>query len=135
MRTIAIILGDNDFGSTFRNLLVTIKRVLEWHSVTSEPVWFPEVGRQLETIDEQNIEFMIRFLALPHYVAFQYSFNPKDYGGDKDKTSEDHLTSIGEYFSKLRVLFDEEAELDIASEVHDSGAWYLELQSGSIMSY
>ena len=120
MRTIAIILGDNDFGSTFLNLLETVERMFEWH--------------EDETLNEENVAFAIRALAMPHYVAFQYRFNPACYGR-QDLTVEEHLADISKYFNDLRILFDEEAEHDIATGDHDGGAWYLEIQSGTITGY
>jgi hypothetical protein len=140
MRTIAIIFHDNDFGTTFMNLLDTLKRVFEYHGANSEPLWLTAaMGRpQPEVLTRENVEYMIRMMVISHYAAFQYSFRPKDYGTDHEPSPvahEHHLAGIAEYLSKFRVLFDEEAEADIAKEWRNGEAWYLELQTGIIRSY
>ena len=116
MRTIAIVLGDNDFGNTFRPLLESVQRVLAYR----------------DDLTPENVETIIRQGALSHYVAYQFRFSMGGYGGGDMET---HFQSIRSYFKDLRVLFDEEAETDILTNDHDCGAWYLEIQSGVIAGY
>lgn len=113
MRTIAIVLGDNDFGTTFRHLLDGLKRVLEYHS---------------HSLNRADIELIIRRSIMAYYIGYQYRF---DLDGGQDMGGPD----MEKYLNGIRVLFDEEAEADIATKDHDSGAWYLELQSGTVASY
>jgi hypothetical protein len=120
MRTIAIVLGDNDFGSTFQALLETIKRVIEYRG-----------GVLSREASPENIEFIIRQSVMSHYLAFQYRF-ALVYG---HRSKEEHLAHLTDYLGKIKVLFDDVAESSIATEDHDSGAWYLEIQSGQIASY
>ena len=128
MRTFAIILGDNDFGSTFYAVLRTMRDVLTYHKRRMGPLG-------IETLTPEQTEVIIRNFAVPHYFAYQYSFNLRHYGGDPNLTQEQHLAHIADYFKKIKVLFDVAAETDIANEDHDSGAWYLELLSGTVASY
>jgi hypothetical protein len=118
IRTIAIVLGDNDFGNTFRPLLNGLKAVFE-----HRPDLAPE-----------EVELVIRQSIMAYYVGFQYSFYPGNYG-DGSRTNEEHLTRTAKYLTDVKVLFNAEAEEDIASKDHDGGAWYLELQSGTVAGY
>ena len=135
MRTIAIILGDNDFGNTFLNLLETLKRVLAYHGAISDEPWRSEVKahntRSDRVLTQENIKFIIQQMIMPHYIAFQYSFDERNYGG----TPEEHFAHLSKYLSKVKVLFDEEAEASIAEGWHDGDSWYLELLSGTVSSY
>lgn len=113
MRTVAIILGDNDFGNTFYPLLHSLREVIHFHD-----------GKVDEDFIRKVIIEGIRF----HYIAFQegmmYSFH--------------HAIKIDRIINsleKVKILFDEEAEKDIATKDHNKGAWYFELQSGNIASY
>jgi hypothetical protein len=112
VRTVAVILGDNDYGTTFEPLLNSVYRAYEWNGGLSTEV--------LEMSIRAGIEF--------HYVAFQQGqcHSQPGYRPVKDTVS---------YLSSVRVLFDEEAEADILQCDHDSGAWYLELQTGQVRSY
>jgi hypothetical protein len=111
MRTIAIILGDNDFGNTMYPLLETVKRIVKWHEGTGDMT-----QERVKDLILNGLEF--------HYRAFQQR------PGEKDNSS------TFEYLRKnTRILFDAEAETDIQNQNHDSGAWYLELQSGVVTFY
>ena len=88
--------------------------------------------REPEHINAGSISSMIRDMAVGHYMAFQYSFDLRDYHWT---SYDDHVKSVTKYFKKIRVLCDEEAERDIATSDHDGGAWYLEIQSGTIKGY
>lgn len=109
MRTVAVILGDNDFGSTFRPLLESIHRSLLWHGALSR---------------DSVIRLIHAGLGF-HYLAFQV-------GGSHDDQDADRTV---EYLGRIRVLFDEEAEADIQQGDHDGGAWYLEIATGNVFSY
>ncbi len=71
---------------------------------------------------------------MAYYVGYQYSFFPGSYG-DGSKTHDEHLAHTAKYLSGIKVLFNEDAEQDIATGDHDQGAWYLELQSGTVAGY
>lgn len=117
MRTLAIVLGDNDFGNTFHPLLKGLKAIL---------------ADRGEVLSRMDIEIIIRQSIMAYYVGYQYTFLPGDY---MSETHEAHLAHIAKYLSRIRVLFDEEAERDIVTEDHDHGAWYLEIQSGRVEAY
>jgi len=109
MRTILIHLGDNDFHSTFRNLLETVWNVLLYRgeeNLTKE---------QITQIILKGIEF--------HYFAFQNRF---------DKIDADNYNYIITYLHPMDILFDEEAEAFIEKRGGDSGSWYLEVQTGKV---
>jgi hypothetical protein len=121
MRTIAIVLGDNDFGNTFRPLLEGLKDIIEYHKPFE--------------LTKENIDLIIRQSIIAYYIGYQYRFDLQNYHVKVQKTEEEHLNSIWVYLKDVKILFDEEAEADIASKDHDGGAWYLELQSGIISGY
>ena len=112
MRTIALILDDNDFGATFRPLLVSLSRAL-----SIDPGLAPDAVRHAIYA---GIEF--------HYVAFQLRsrFNKPGHG---------KVQEVVDYLKAVKVLFDEEAEADVLNVGHDGGAWYLELMSGAVSAY
>lgn len=113
MRTIAVILGDNDFGNTFYPLMETIYRAVQWNDLTKYPV---EQAREfLTNAIKQNIK--------GHYHLFQR--DPGDVRWAWDSLD----------LEKVRILFDEEAEHDIQTADHNHGAWHLCLQTGKVYSY
>lgn len=107
MKTIAIVLGDNDFGNTFVPLLNSINKAIQYSNLPQESV---------EKCIRAGIEY--------HYMAFQL-------GGK----SNDRIPQTIQYLSKIRILFDKDAEKDIENEDHDSGAWYLEVMTGEVFPY
>lgn len=112
MHTIAVILGDNDFGNTFQPLLESVYRAILWQG-----------GLSREAV-EKAIRCGVEF----HYVAFQLG----------DRYTEEGCRKVEEtvrYLSDIQVLFDEEAEADIQSSDHDGGAWYLEMATGKVYAY
>lgn len=113
MRTIAIVLGDNDFGNTFRPLLEGLKSVLSY--------------REEGELKPADVEQIIRHSIMAYYVGYQHRFDLS--------YKDDRLTHTEHYLSGIKVLFDEEAENDISAGDHNGGAWYLELQSGTVCSY
>lgn len=115
MRTIALVLGDNDYGNTFRPLLESLNRAIQ-----QNPEMTPSA---VEHVARAGIEF--------HYLAFQKS----DEARHGDALPETDIRALEYLKQKLRVVFDEEAEADIMGAGHDSGAWYLELASGNVAAY
>lgn len=113
MRTIVIILGDNDFGQTFRPLLKTINRAIKCNDDLTTP-------EQVTTCIKEGVRF--------HYLTFQHRIRHTESTCYK-------IEKVIDYLSKIRILFDEEAESDIQTKDHDSGAWYLELATGNVYSY
>ena len=116
IRTVAIVLGDNDFGNTFVPLLGAVKLLLAHR----------------KDLDEAALATVVRRMALPYYVGWQYGFDPALYG---DGSEQEHLERTGKYLSGAKILFNEEAESDILSKDHDHGAWYLSTQDGAIQGY
>lgn len=113
-RTIAIVLGDNDFGMTFIPLLESIKNAFEWN--------------EMHKCTEEQLDLFIRNGIKYHYLTFQLGHRLGSSGyGPLEKTDE--------YLQHIKVLFNEEAEAEIMTADHDGGSWYLELQSGVIKSY
>lgn len=112
IRTIAIVLGDNDFSNTFRPMLNGLKLALDYRD-DCQP-------------NREQIELMIRKSILSYYVNYQYRF---------DLSTQEDLTVTERYLQYVKILFNEEAEADIQTKDHDGGAWYLELQSGVISGY
>ncbi len=104
---VAIVVNDNDYYSTFYNLLETVVRVLKWKPKTSK--------EHIEYLIKQGIKF--------HYLAFQ-------------ATEESNLEARESYLlKKVQILFNEEAQKDIDTKDHDHGAWYLVTHSSLINSY
>lgn len=113
MRTIAIVLGDNDYGNTFKPLLESLARAIKYNGEMSEAA--------VRTSILAGIEF--------HYLAFQH-------GSNHGAPGYAPTASTVEYLSKARILFDDEAEADICRlGGHDGGAWYLEVFSEHISAY
>lgn len=114
MRTIAIVLGDNDFYYTMKPLLESVARAIEWHSK-------PLPKEEIITIINAGIEF--------HYLAFQMAGKHNSTGYGTVESSVKYLTE------RIKILFDEEAEKDIETRFNNSEAWYLEIQTGEVYSY
>jgi hypothetical protein len=118
MRTISIVLGDNDFGSTFINLLESVYRFIKACSPFVEAFTSEEVVAEI-------IRAGIKF----HYLAYQH--DPR-----REVTEYNNVETTTKYLlDGIKILFDEEAELDILHIDHDGGAWYLEVYSGRVSSY
>lgn len=115
MHSIAIIVGDNDFGSTFRALLETIHEVVVY-SVDDLP----------EDVLIKIIKHGVKF----HYIAFQ---NRYDYLNQAE-SFEAHFNSTEKYLD-VKVLFDEEADGAYLNEDHDHGAWHLHIETCEINSF
>ena len=114
IRTVAIVLCDNDFHSVFPPMLETIKQIVKYHE-----------GSNPEDDLKYKITEFVKRTYLAYYIAFSH-WSTKDL---------EDLNSTDEYLSKIKVLFDEEAEKHIMEHDHDSGSWYLEIQSGVIKAY
>jgi hypothetical protein len=110
---IAIILNDNDFGSTFKPLLESIKNALEHN---------PNLTRENVTrIINSGIEF--------HYHAFQLGNNCNKQGYGTVKETIEYLTT------EMRILYNEEAVRDVFNEYRNGGAWFLDTTSGQVTTY
>lgn len=105
--SIAIVLGDNDYGNTFRPLLQTVMRAVEYHG----------------ELTKEQAAWMIRDGIAWHYKAFQNLGRGEPSAG-----------MLG-YLGSVRILFDDAARDDIASRDHDGGAWYLCADTGKVYSY
>ena len=116
MKSIAIILNDNDFGHTFRPLLETLYRAMaEGELISAKP-------EEICLVIQAGIKF--------HLMAFQWRYElHNDYPciPDFDRTAD--------YLSSIKVLFDDEADKAYHTEDHDSGAWHLHVQSGQVSSF
>lgn len=112
VRTVALVLNDNDFGNTFIPLLDSLYRAIIWNSGISRDA--------IKDAVFAGIEF--------HYVAFQHG---KHFGESGYLTTEQTV----KYLKEVKILFNEEAEADACQKDHDGGAWYLDLQSGTVSSY
>lgn len=114
IRTIALVLGDNDYGNTFRPLLESMYRSLVRNELNCVPAHL-----------EQTIRAAVEF----HYLAFQVDYNTEKPG----------YRPAGEVLhylqGKLKVLFNEDAEDNIAHTSYDSGAWYLNCGTGEVFAY
>lgn len=112
IRTIAIVLGDNDFQNTFVSLLENLVGVIEYHEGSRDVL-------QKEDI-EKIIYEGIRF----HYLAFQRL--------DTLRYNNPELDHTLDYLKKgIKIYFDDEAE-KIISENDYGGAWYLEVMTGKV---
>ncbi len=113
MRTIAITLGDNDFGKTFFNLLDSILSAIQEHGKLSEEA--------IKNFIMEGIKY--------HYLAFQR-------GNSYDDIGYEGLGSTLKYLNRhIRIHFDDDAEFLILNKDYDSGAWYLDIQSETISSF
>jgi len=117
IRSVAIVLGDNDFGQTFHNLLETILRV-----IVNDPI-----------ISEYSIEKIIKEGLRFHYIAFQNKYDP--YYGNGVDSFKKHFDHIENYLSSIRIYFNDDAEREFENGDHDGGAWILCIQDGSITSF
>ena len=110
MRTIVITLCNNDFSSTFVNLLATIRGVIAYNPQLKE--------EEIVSIIKSGITF--------HYLAFSNCF--KSSSGDFERTAS-YLRN------NIEILFDEKAEDKILHTDHDGGSYYLNLQDSTIGSF
>lgn len=115
MQTIALVLGDNDYGNTVHPLLESLYRALVWNGAWSRDA--------VERVVRSGLEF--------HYLAFQHGCDAQG----AQATPEALAHTVAYLQQKLRILFDEDAEADIQGAGHDSGAWYIELATGKVYSY
>lgn len=115
METIAAILGDNDFENTFRPLLESVGRALREHPGLSPA--------QVTSLIHMGIKF--------HYAAFQNHLCHAQVPSSFRK----EYASTKLYLSKLKVLFDEEADAAYATKDHNGGSWHLNISTGQISSF
>ena len=123
MRTIAIVLCDNDFLNTFPPLLRTVyEAIKEW-----------ETGEG-EELSEENVKELIMSGVEFFYRGFQLG-SRKNHDLDIPDTVA-YLRGTRDKRDKgIRILFDSEAEKHIAESDHDGGSWYLELLTGRVYGY
>jgi hypothetical protein len=106
IKAIAIVLGDNDYENTFRPLLESIKRAIEYHG----------------ELTKEQAAWMIREGIAWHYTTFQNLGRGNPGRG------------VLGYLGSVRILFDDAACADTMHD-HDGGAWFLDVESGQITSY
>lgn len=104
---IAIVLGNNSYGNTFRPLLQSVRRAIEYHG----------------EITREQAAWMIRNGIDWHYQTFQNLANGEPARG------------VLGYLGSVQILFDDAARADAASKDHDGGAWFLSVDTGEIQSY
>jgi hypothetical protein len=135
MRSIAIVLGDNDFGSMFRGLLETMVNFFIYHDGT-------------KGITENNIRLLIKEGLRFHYLAYQTRWDMQVKEAKDQPLSgvhEKELQRVVDYllygnmpnknYNHLRILFDNDADAAFNTEDHDGGAWHLDIKSGQINSF
>jgi len=125
MRSVAIILGDNDFGCMFRNLLETMVNVFIYYSGTND-------------LTEDIVKLLIREGLRFHYLAYQIRFDvTPEKLTDEVETARilDYLLTGFRNTDNLRILFDNEADKAFQTEDHDGGAWPLDIKSGQVNSF
>ena len=115
MRSIAIVLGDNDFGLTFHNLMVSLRDAI---------ISSVRLSRTLEREDVRKLVFVgIRY----HFLAFQEAGR---------ESSDEEIEATVKYLEEgVRVLFDDEADADMLNIEHDGGAWHLLIAENQINAY
>lgn len=106
IRSIAIVLGDNDYGNTFRPLLQSVMRAVAYHG----------------ELTAEQAAWMIRNGIEWHYRAFQ------------NLGRGDPVSGVLGYLGTIRILFDDAACADTMLD-HDGGAWFLHVETGEIYSY
>jgi len=107
---IAVVVGNNEYNTTFVELLESINRVLMWRELPSTAF--------VEDLIRSSIHF--------HYLGFQVS----------EEQQLGNVVQTVEHLQKnVKVLFNKEAEKDIETQDHGYGAWYLEVNSGEIYDY
>lgn len=113
MRTIAIVLGDNDFGKTFKSLLTSIFNAIDYNG----------------DMNRDSITKLIHEGIMFHYMAYQHRYDLHS------QVLEYNFDGVSKYLSCIKILFDDDAAEDIQNVDHDGGAWYLELDGGCVYSY
>lgn len=113
IKFVAIIIGDNDFGDTFKAILSTVQLTLEKNpSITQE---------QMTQIIDMGIGF--------YYVAFQHT-NHNTVNNQTD------IDNVVKYLrDQMRILYNDEAVEASCSADHDGGAWYLDVIYNQISSF
>lgn len=117
MRTIAIVLCDNDFGGVFRPLLKAVHQAIKYH--------IDEDNAMSKEFDERHISMLIREGIPFHYLA--YSNHPAH--------ARKNINQTVKYLLEIKILFDDEAEKHIQENDHDQGSWYLYVPTGDVFDY
>jgi len=71
-----------------------------------------------DELSESEIEELIRKGIPFFYFAYQNKYS-----------------EIGEYFDKVKVMFDDELAIFMQENDHDGGSWFLDVHSGAIESF
>jgi len=121
MRTIAVVLCDNDFLHTFPPLLKSVGEAIK--------AW--EGCRESERPNEAEVEALIRSGLEYFYRGFQLGGRGRGLGGG----GYGEVLGTVKYLQSIKVLFDEAAEQHIQSHDDDGGSWYLEVTTGNVYSY
>lgn len=119
-RTLVISLCDNDFGSTFYNLLDTIYNVSIYLANTKD-------------LTKEHLEYCVREGIKFHYIAFQHV--RRDFWNKNLEEEKAGVESTVKYLNRIKIYFDEEAEEFMKDKDHDSGSWYLDFQTGKTYSF
>jgi len=107
---VAIVLNDNDFGSTYIPLLQSIYKAMLWNGLNLS-----------QDLVRMQITEGVRY----HYITFQQGnkFGDPGYGP---------IEGTLDYLSKAKVLFNAEAIHSYCTEDYDGGAWYLSISDKSV---
>lgn len=123
IKSIAIILSDNDFWSTFNPLLSNVRNTIldPWDK---------------EGLSKENVKKIIIEGLRWHYIAYQYQYRPSYAYGITNYDAEKDITSTVEYLkSNIEIRFDEDADRAPFELDHDGGSWYIHIETGQIASF
>lgn len=109
MKSIALSLCDNDFHLTLGAMLDNIKLVLEYNP----------------NLENHEIEMIVRASIKPCYLGF----NPQSFN------LLDKLDHTMNYLYSMKVLFDEDADNEVAGKDHGGGSAYFNVMSGTVFLY
>lgn len=111
IKHITLVLGDNDFGITFTNMLKVLHNLLKYRADVTE--------QQMTVVIKEGIYF--------HYMAFQHLDD-----SNKDNLRSKEVEDTVKYLqSSLKIYYNEEA-CAMCSTDWDSGAWHLDVTSGHV---
>lgn len=119
-QSLVISLCDNDFGSTFYNLLDTIYNLSIYLANTPD-------------LTKEHLEYCIREGIKFHYIAFQHV--RRDFWNKDPEEEKKSVEQTVKYLSRIKIYFDEEAGEFVKGKDHDSGSWFLDFSSGRSYSF
>lgn len=114
IKSVAIILCDNDFWATFRPLLLHVREI----------ILYP---RDKEGLSKENITKIILDGIQWHYVSYQYQY--VKYGPHDMQKTVNYLKE------NIEVLFDEEADRAPFELDHDCGSWYIHIETAQLTEF